>query len=226
MSCRLLPALLAALLPVAFAAEEPSGKPPAGATVLFDGKDVSAWQMENGKTPITWTVEDGALVIAPKTGSIVTKEKVQDFQLHLEFNIDPLPEGVKGQGRGNSGVYIQKRYEVQILDSFGIEPPAKNDCGALYTQKAPDKNASKKTGEWQTYDITFHGARFDASGTKTGNARITVVHNGIKIHDNAELPSKTGAGQPEGPDPGPIKLQDHDNKVRFRNIWIVPAKAK
>jgi hypothetical protein len=222
---RILPALAALLLPAALAAED-SGKPPAGATLLFDGKDVSAWQMESGKTPITWTVEDGALVVAPKTGSIVTKEKYQDFQLHVEFNIDPLPEGVKGQGRGNSGVYIQKRYEVQILDSFGKEPPANNDCGALYTQRPPDKNASRKTGEWQTYDITFRGARFDASGKKTESARITVIHNGVKIHNDVEFPNKTGAGQPEGPEPGPIKLQDHDNKVRFRNVWIVPAKAK
>ncbi len=224
MTRALLSALALVALPAALAAEAPSPKPPTGATLLFDGKDVSAWQLENGKTPITWTVEDGALVIAPKGGSIVTKALYQDFQLHLEFNIDPLPEGLKGQGRGNSGVYIQKRYEVQILDSYGIDPPAFNDCASLYRQRPPDKNACKKTGEWQTYDITFRGARFDAAGAKTENARITVIHNGVTVHDNVELKDKTGAGQKEGPEPGPIKLQDHDNKVRFRNIWIVPGK--
>jgi hypothetical protein len=222
---RLLSALFAGLaLPAALAAEAPSPKPPPGATILFDGKDTSAWQMENGKTPIAWTVEGGVLTVAPKKGSIVTKETYQDFRLHLEFCIPKTGDGVKGQGKGNSGVYIQRRYEVQILDSHGVEPPEFNGCASLYRQKAPSRNVCKPAGEWQTYDITFRGARFDASGKKTGNARITVIHNGVKVHDDYEVTNKTGAGQKEGPDPGPIKLQDHGNPVQFRNIWIVPGK--
>jgi hypothetical protein len=213
--------LLWGALPAAFA-EEPSGAPPKDAVVLFDGKDTSAWTHDGGKAPIDWPVADGAMTVGK--GSIVTRETYQDFRLHIEFCVPETPAGVKGQGKGNSGVYIQRRYEVQILDSHGIDPPAKNDCGALYQQRAPDKNACRKAGEWQAYDITFRSARFDASGKKAENARITVIQNGLTIHDNVEITNKTGAGKPEGPDPGPILLQDHGNKVRFRNIWIVPAK--
>jgi len=193
--------------------QDGDGKPPAGATVL----DSPQFVHEDGKA-CAWTVTDGVMEVGK--GSAMTKEKYQDFQLHLEFNIPQPPEGAKDQARGNSGVYIQRRYEVQILDSFGEEPKA-NGGGSLYKQKAPDKNAGKKPGEWQTYDITFRGARFDASGKKVENARITVVWNGVKVHDDAELKDKTGAGKPEGPEPGPILLQDHGAKVKFRNLWIV-----
>jgi hypothetical protein len=135
-----------------------------------------------------------------------------------------MPPDVKGQGRGNSGIYIQQRYELQILDSYGLEPK-NNECGAVYTFKAPDKNVCKKPGEWQTYDILFHAARYedkDGKPEKVQNARITVFQNGVLIHDNVEVPRKTGAGQPEGPKPLPILLQEHGNEVSFRNVWIVP----
>jgi hypothetical protein len=190
---------------------------------LFDGKDFSHWTHEDGK-PVQWEIEDSAMKAIPNTGSIVTKQNFRDFKLHIEFKIPQMPPDVKGQGRGNSGVYLQRRYEVQILDSYGLEP-TKDGCGSLYKQKAPDKNACKKPGEWQSYDITFRAARFEGEGEnlkKVENARITVVHNGVLIHDDVELPSKTGAGRPEGPEPGVILLQEHGNEVWFRNIWIVP----
>jgi len=192
-------------------------KAPEGATVL----DASQFTQENGQ-PCAWPVVEGALEVGK--GSIITKEKYQDFQLHVEFNIPEPPEGAKDQARSNSGVYIQRRYEVQILESFGQDPPVFNGCASIYRQKPPDKNAAKKAGEWQTYDITFKGARFDAAGKKTEGARITLVWNGVKVHDDYEIKDKTGAGKAEGPEPGPILLQDHGAKVKFRNLWILPKK--
>jgi len=205
-------ALLAGLL--SFALQE---KPPEGATVI----DASQLTQEDGK-PCGWPVVDGALEVGK--GSVITKEKYQDFQLHVEFNIPEPPEGSKGQARSNSGVYIQRRYEVQILESMGDDPPKNNGCASIYTQKAPDKNAAKKAGEWQTYDITFKAARFDSAGKKTEGARITLIWNGVKVHDDYEITGKTGAGRVEGPEPGSILLQDHGAKVKFRNLWILPKK--
>jgi len=191
-------------------------KAPEGATLI----DAAQLMHEDGK-PCDWPVVDGALEVGK--GHMITKEKYQDFQLHVEFNIPEPPEGAKDQARSNSGVYIQRRYEVQILESYGQDPPLFNGCGSLYRQKAPDKNAAKKPGEWQTYDITFKAARFEG-GKKVSGARITVVWNGVKVHDDYEIKDKTGAGKPEGPEPGPILFQDHGAKVRFRNIWILPRK--
>lgn len=191
-------------------------KAPEGATVI----DASQLIHEGGK-PCDWPVVDGALEVGK--GSLITKEKYQDFQLHVEFNIPEPPAGAKDQERSNSGVYIQQRYEVQILESFGEDPPRFNGCGSIYRQKAPDKNAARKAGEWQTYDITFQGARFE-DGKKVKGARITLIWNGVKVHDDYEITAKTGAGKPEGAEPGPILFQDHGAKVKFRNIWILPKK--
>ena len=196
---------------------------PNEAIVLFDGKDFAHWAQANGQ-PIKWEIIGDAMKILPKSGSIVTKRQFRDFKLHIEFKTPQLPANVKGQARGNSGVYLQRRYEIQILDSFGL-PPKNNECGSLYTVKAPDKNVCKQPGQWQSYDITFHAARFDGQGKnakKVKNARITVWQNGVLIHDDVEIPNKTGAGQPEGPEPSPILLQEHGSEVMFRNIRIVP----
>ena len=196
---------------------------PANAITLFDGEDFSQWQRENGGE-IQWQRAEGVMQSVPKTGSIMTRQDFQDFILHAEFKTPQMPPDVKGQGRGNSGIYIQRRYEIQILDSFGLEPK-NNECGSIYTFKAPDKNVCKKPGEWQTYDILFHAARWadkDGKPTKVQNARVTVFQNGILIHDNVEVPRKTGAGRPEGPNPLPILLQEHGNEVTFRNLWAVP----
>jgi hypothetical protein len=130
-----------------------------------------------------------------------------------------MPEA-EGQHRGNSGVYLQERYEVQILDSFG-QPSTIDGCGALYKQRRPDVNMCLAPGVWQTLDLDFRAPRYDAQGNKRSNARITVLHNGVVIHHVVELPTKTGAGRSEGPDPRPILLQSHDSEVVFRNIWII-----
>ena len=183
---------------------------------LFDGSDFSMWTDAKGG-PVRWVLSNGEMEIAPGTGSIVTRESFGDFQMHIEFN---LPT----DGKTNSGVYIQRRYEVQIIDSYGKEFRS-GMCASLYKQKNPDQNVCKKPGQWQTYDITFRAARYctsDGKSEKTQNARITLIHNGVKVHDDAELTAKTGNGQPEGPDPDSILLQDHGGKIRFRNIWITP----
>ena len=194
-----------------------------GTIALFNGADYSHWIGAEGD-PVGWKIIGGEAEVVPGSGSIITTESFRDFLLHVEFNIPQSPPGAQGQGRGNSGVYIQRRYEVQILDSFGLEAGT-GDCGALYKFKAPDQNVCREPGQWQSYDITFRSPRWEGGGEnarKIENARITVIHNGVLIHDEVELPNKTGAGRPEGPEPGPILLQDHGHKVRFRNIWIVP----
>lgn len=200
--------------------DEAAGAAPTGAEVLLGTGDASSWQHDNGKS-CQWRLVDGALEIVPGSGSIVTTRSYRDFRLHVEFRIPPVPDGKRGQARGNSGVYLQRRYEVQVLDSFG-EAAMKNGCGALYGRVAPDVNACRAPESWQSYDIEFRAARFDEDGSKTENARITVQHNGVLIHDQVELAGKTGAGRPEGAAPGPILLQDHGAPVRFRNIWILP----
>ena len=181
--------------------------PPSRAIVLFDGTGVTKFDQGS-------MTEDGWL--AP---GAVTKLPVKDFQLHLEFQTPYMPYAHE-QARGNSGVYIQRRYEVQILDSFGLLPEF-NDCGALYRQQGPDLNMSFPPLAWQTYDMYFTAARWDAEGNKTSNAHITVLHNGVPIHRQRTIVTKTGAGQPETAYEGPIQLQDHGNPVRFRNVWLV-----
>ena len=198
--------------------------PPSGAVVLFDGMDLSKWQHGDGAAARWKLVDDGAggKAMQVQGGDVQTKDKFTDFRLHIEFRTPQSPPHVTGQGRGNSGVYIQSRYEVQVLDSFGVDPIGMGDCGSIYGVKIADVNASTAPETWQTYDIDFTAARFDATGKKTGNARVSVRHNGQVIHDDVEIPGPTGGGAPESPDPGPIRLQDHGNPVQYRNIWIVP----
>lgn len=187
--------------------------PPPGAIVLFDGRSTDALQ------PGAKTTADGLLM-----AGATTRMSVEAFRLHLEFRT-PLMPTARGQARGNSGVYIQRRYEVQILDSFGLEG-AFNECGALYRQTPPLVNACLPPLAWQTYDIWFTPPVFAADGkTKLANARITVLHNGVPIHVHREITAKTGGGQPEGPQPLPLLLQDHGNPVVFRNIWLVPGQG-
>ncbi len=195
---------------------------PAGARVLFDGSETSLaehWTAQNGGEP-GWDVADGVLTVNPGKGSIVTKEPLGAGILHVSFRI-PEEDGEQGQGKGNSGVYIQRRYELQILDSFGREPEF-NGCGSLYRQRAPEVNAGKPAGEWQEYWIRFTPARFDDGGTKTANARLTLWWNDTLVHDDVEITAKTGAGMQEGPEALPLLLQDHSNPVSFRNVWFLP----
>lgn len=189
-------------------------KPPEGAVVLLDGSNLDHWI----RVPEKWNlVEEGAMQVS--SSSLKTKEEFGSFKLHIEFRTPFMPNST-GQSRGNSGVYIHGRYEVQVLDSFGL-PPADNDCGGIYKQAVPRVCASLPPLQWQTYDITFTAPKFDASGKKTDNAVLTVEHNGIVIHDKLSLTSATPGGLDdiEGLK-GAIMLQDHDNSVRYRNIWI------
>ena len=191
-------------------------EPPEEATVLI-GPDtgLSKWKRQGGGDA-GWIFKDGVAQVKPGTGSIITKEPYEDFRLHLEFKI---PEDAEGQHSGNSGVYIQQRYEVQILNSHGREAKA-GDCGGLYRYKAPNVNAARPPGEWQSYDIVFREPEWDDEGNKVEDVHITVVHNGELIHYDVELPNKTGQGDPEAPDPRPLRLQDHGSPVQFRNVWI------
>jgi acetyl esterase/lipase len=184
-------------------------KPPAGAIVLFDGK--SADQFEGGRvTP------DGLLM-----QGVTSKKKFQSGTLHLEFRTPYMPQD-SGQARGNSGCYLQGRWEVQILDSFGLDAKD-NECGGIYSVGEASVNMCYPPLAWQTYDIDFTAAKYDAAGKLTDNARITVRHNGVVIHNNRELPNRktTAAPVEVGPEPGPLYLQDHGNPVRFRNVWFV-----
>lgn len=194
-------------------------KPPAGALRLFDGKNVDQWQHPDGSAA-KWQVSKGVMEIMPGSGSLITKKKFKDFKLHLEFRTPFMPEA-RGQGRGNSGVYLQERYEIQILDSYALEG-LDNECGGIYKVSVPKVNMCAPPMQWQTYDIVFHAARFDESGNKVSNVRLTALHNNVKIHDDIEIPKPTGGAEnkPENV-PGGIYLQDHGNKVQFRNIWLV-----
>ena len=215
------PAAIAAVLLLACAlrAEDKPPAPPAGAVVLFDGKDLLKWQKYPAGGDATWKVADGAMEVA--MGDIITKDKFRDMKLHLEFMPPHMPDAT-GQARGNSGVFIMDNYEVQVLDSYGKATPEVGDCAALYSKKAPDKNAAKPPAQWQTYDIEFTAPKFDAAGKKTANARITVYWNGEKVHDNVELEGPLPGGPGETPDG--IRLQDHRNPLLFRNIWAVEKK--
>jgi len=196
---------------------------PSGAVVLFDGKNLDAWSKMDGKTPPEWKLVDGAAMEANK-GNIITREKFDGkFRLHVEFRVPYVPKAT-GQGRGNSGVYVQGRYEVQVLDSYGLESK-NNDCGAIYEVAAPLVNACKAPTIWQSYDIEFTAPKFEGD-KKVEPARMTVYHNGVKIHDNVAIPvNNTRAGMGGDPaKPGPIMLQDHGNPVQFRNIWLLPLK--
>ena len=151
----------------------------------------------------------------------MTREKFSSFKLHLEFRTPLMPKE-RGQGRGNSGVYLQGRYEVQVLDSFGLEGKD-NECGGIYKIAAPKVNACLPPLEWQTYDITFYAPKFDANGEKQANAKLTVLHNGIAIHENLEIPVMTGGALDSNIDQsGPLMLQDHSDPVQYRNIWLLP----
>jgi hypothetical protein len=209
-------------------AQEESGKPnlnakpPDGAVILFDGTDLSKWVQRRGGQPAKWTVQDGVMIA--DGGDIDTREQFRDFDLHVEWRTPVPREGQKGQGRGNSGVYMLGTYEIQILESHGLEPLI-DGAGSIYSVKPASENMALPPMEWQSYDIKFTGPRFDKSGKKTKKARVTVIWNGKKVHDNVEIDGPTRAGNTEETATGPIRLQDHGHPVQFRNIWIVPSKA-
>jgi hypothetical protein len=192
-------------------------KPPTGAILLLTDKTFEGWVQTDGKTPATWPFADGILTVGH--GDIMTLKTFSNFELHVEYNVPYMPDA-HGQERGNSGVYLTGNHEIQVLDSYGLKSQD-NDCGAIYKQVVPAVNACKPPLQWQTYDVTFHKAKLE-DGKVVAKARVTVLQNGIKIIDNAEItPTPGGISIPEGKD-GPILLQDHGNPVQYRNIWIKP----
>ena len=196
---------------------------PADAVVLFDGKDLSKWELGGGQEA-KWKVENGYMEVAPRSGSIRTKGKFADFQLHLEFATPVKVEG-NGQGRGNSGVLVNGMYEIQVLDSYGNKTYPDGQCGALYGWTPPLVNASKAPGEWQSYDIIFESPRWDAGGKLVKKANVTVIHNGVVLHHRREYLGNSphrANGNYDKPHPAEmyIELQDHNNPMRFRNIWL------
>ena len=183
---------------------------PKGAIVLFDGtKDAAKNNFQRGQIVMENLLRH----------DVETNAKFGDHQLHLEFRLPFMPYA-RGQGRGNSGMYVQGRYECQILDSFGLDG-ANNECGGIYQIAKPNVNMCLPPLVWQTYDVDFTAARYDDAGKKVKNARVTISHNGVKIHDDLELPNGTPGKHPEGPGPDILYLQGHGNPVVFRNIWVV-----
>jgi hypothetical protein len=207
----------------------PAGPPvaaPSDAVVLFDGKDLALWEDAKGQ-PVRWKVENGYAEVVAKTGSIRTKKGFGDCQLHVEWATPAVVSG-EGQGRGNSGVFLMDTYEVQVLDSYNNKTYADGSAAAVYGQYPPMVNASRKPGEWQTYDIVFRRPRFDTEGKLQSPARMTVFHNGVLVQDNVELTGPT-AHKARPPykvhaDKLPLSLQDHSNPVRYRNIWLRPLE--
>jgi len=209
---------------VSRAEEEPRvvnpGPPPADAIVLFDGTDLSHWRSEEGGKA-GWVVQNGVATVNG-TGDIVTQQPFGDCQLHIEWATPAEVRG-EGQGRGNSGVIFQGRYELQVLDSYQNKTYFNGQAGAVYSQYAPLVNVSRKPGEWQSYDVIFRAPRFDKNGNLSKAGTITALHNGVLIQDHAEVKGPTGQ-QPTKyvahPLKQPLVLQDHGDPVRFRNIWI------
>jgi hypothetical protein len=216
--------VLAHIASAAEAEKEPRiidpGPPPSDAIILFDGKNFAKWKNESGGE-VKWKIEDGAMVVNG-TGSILTAEEFGDVQLHIEW---ATPQEVKGagQGRGNSGVYLQGRYEIQVLDSYDNKTYFNGQAAAFYGHNAPLVNAGRKPGEWQSYDIVFHAPKSGADG-KVEPGSFTVLHNGVLVQDHVPVKGDaTTAAKFKGvAAKGPILLQDHGNPVRFRNIWVRP----
>lgn len=204
-----------------------AAKAPKDSIILFDGTQRTAanWTATDGK-PTKWKLVDGALESVRNAGYIQSKQEFGSCQLHIEFATPKVVKG-SGQGRGNSGVFVMGQYEIQVLDSYDNTTYPDGQCGALYGRAKPLVNASRKPGEWQTFDITFHRPLFDEKGNVTRRAKFHVYHNGELIHDQLELSGGTGWRGPHSiseykkhGDKGPIQMQDHGNPVRFRNIWV------
>lgn len=200
------------------------GNAPSDAIVLFNGSDIKEWVKEDGTAP-KWIVKDGSLTVVKGAGSLKTKQQFTNFQLHIEWK-EPLPVVGEGQGRGNSGVFMQERYELQVLDNYNNKTYSNGQCGAIYKQSIPLVNACRKPGEWQSYDVAWTAPVFNQDGTLKSPGRVTVFQNGILIQNNFEVQGNTGwIGLPkyEAHGPASVMLQDHGDHgkaVSYRNIWI------
>lgn len=199
------------------------GEPPSDAIVLFDGGDLSRWTRRDG-SPARCLVEQAVMVCKTGAGDIYSKEKFRDAQIHLEFRVPKMPEQ-HGQLRGNSGVKIHGVYEIQILDSYQNPTYANGSCGALYGQYPPLVNASRPPGEWQSYDVIFHGPKCNAEDHLVQPGTLTVMQNGVLVQDHVTIQTRRGCKDKIG-ESGPLVLQDHQPKdppmtvMRFRNIWL------
>lgn len=206
----------------------PSAQPggaPSDAVILFDGSGLSGWKSLRDGSDAKWNVRDGYMEVARGTGDIATRQEFGDCQLHIEW---ATPSEVKGdgQGRGNSGIFLMGHYELQVLDSYNNKTYFHGQAGSIYKQYAPLVNACRKPGEWQTYDVIFKAPLFDEQGKVTRRARMTAFQNGVLIQNDSEIYGETwndrAALYVAHPPKGPLKLQDHGNPVRFRNIWVRP----
>jgi len=202
--------------------------PPSDAIVLFDGKSLDGWVSEKGGRA-GWKIQKGVLTVQPGSGSIATARAFADCQLHLEWRSPAVVSG-EGQGRGNSGVYLQGRYEVQVLDSFNNPTYANGQAGSIYKQHSPQVNASREPGQWQTYDIIFTAPRFNNDGSVRTPAYATVLHNGVLVQNHVEIKGTTAyIGLPKYEKHAfkqPLVLQEHGNPVSYRNIWIRELGAR
>ena len=196
--------------------------PPSDAIVLFDGKDLSRWRGQDG-APARWTIRDGYVEVAPGAGDITTRDGFGDLQLHIEWATPAVAKG-EGQERGNSGVFLMEQYEIQVLDSYDNKTYFHGQAGSVYKQHAPLVNASRPPGQWQSYDIVFRRPRFYPDGSLARPAHVTVLHNGVVVHDATELfgPTTHKVRKPYSAhaDKLPLLLQDHGDRVRYRNIWV------
>jgi hypothetical protein len=198
------------------------GDPPSDAIVLFNGRDMTGWESAKGG-PAQWSVENGEMVDVPKAGDIQTAQKFGDIQMHVEWMVPVLPPDRKGQDRGNSGIYLQGLYELQVLDSYDNPTYVNGEAGSIYKQSVPLANALKRAPNWQAYDIVYYAPRFYGDGTLAEPARITVFLNGVLVQSNFAIKGPTEyrgipVYKPHGD--GPILLQAHNNPVRYRNIWV------
>lgn len=195
---------------------------PEDAIVLFDGSNLDQWVSASGGGAAPWIVADGAMTVAPRKGDIQTKQTFGDYQLHIEWRTPAEVKG-DGQGRGNSGIFMQGIYELQVLDSYNNRTYSNGQAGSIYKQTMPLVNAAKGPGEWQTYDVVYTAPHFNKDGHMLIPPYITVIHNGVLVQNHTQIQGTTPyVGQP-GIQPhgrGPIKLQDHGNPTSFRNIWI------
>jgi hypothetical protein len=198
-----------------------SAAAPSDALVLFDGDNLDQWQAEQGGDA-AWKVENGIVTVVPGTGAIKTRQSFTDVQLHIEWRT-PAEISGQGQGRGNSGVILMERYEIQVLDSFDNQTYANGQAGSVYKQHIPLVNASRAPGEWQSYDIIFVAPRFSDNGRIAEPARVTVLHNGVLIQNNVSIQGTAvfvGTPSYKAHGAAPIRLQEHRNPVSFRNIWV------
>ena len=213
--------------PVPMIVSAPNGQPPSDAIILFNGSDLRAWQnLDGGEAP--WSLQNGSFMVKPGSGDIKTKQSFCDIQFHIEWKTPNDVEGLQGQQRNNSGVFLQQRYEIQVLDSYNNPTYANGQAASIYKQSIPLVNVMRPAGQWQYYDIIYTSPRFNGT-TLSEPAYVTVMHNGVLVQNHVEIQGKTewiGAPSYKAHGCAPLQLQDHGNQVSFRNVWVRELKSK